>query len=186
MHWLVWGADSANHVQNQTTLYLHMVRRQRKTDLVNVVIVKNGSPSEWISLTDLWWCNRSGKIPCSIINKGKDATEKIFSFQFNITFPCTRDICWKVPMFSFLYFHNSSNLSLGLTRTCCEEWKNLGVKAMVAEIKLRLATTIIFNTIVGSLVTLKYLFLQLQIRHFISATNLCYWWISAFYRVTKN
>jgi len=77
-------------------------------------------------------------------------------------------------MFSFLYFHNSSNLSLGLTRTCCEEWKNLGVKAMVAEIKLRLATTIIFNTIVGSLVTLKYLFLQLQIRHFISATNLCY------------
>jgi len=31
-HWLVQGADSANHVQNQTTRYAYMVTRQRKTD----------------------------------------------------------------------------------------------------------------------------------------------------------
>jgi len=39
MHWLVQGADSANHVQNQTTRYPYTVTRQRKTDRVNVVIV---------------------------------------------------------------------------------------------------------------------------------------------------
>jgi len=37
-HWLVQGADSAIHVQNQTTRYPHMVTRQRKTGHVNVVI----------------------------------------------------------------------------------------------------------------------------------------------------
>jgi len=36
-HWLVQGADSANHVQNQTTRYPYMVTRQRKTGHVNVV-----------------------------------------------------------------------------------------------------------------------------------------------------
>jgi len=38
-HWLVQGADSANHVQKQTTRYPYMVTRQRKTGHVNVVYV---------------------------------------------------------------------------------------------------------------------------------------------------
>ena len=43
MHWLVQGADSANHVQNQTTCYPYMVTRQRKTGHVNVVnVLKSG------------------------------------------------------------------------------------------------------------------------------------------------
>jgi len=33
------GADSANHVQNQTTRYPYMVMRQHKTDHVNIAIV---------------------------------------------------------------------------------------------------------------------------------------------------
>jgi len=37
--WLVQGADSANHVQNQATRYPYMVTRQCKTGHVNVVIV---------------------------------------------------------------------------------------------------------------------------------------------------
>jgi len=37
------------------------------------------------------------------------------------------------------------------THRCYEELKNLGVRAMVAEIKLGLATNIIFTTIVVSL-----------------------------------
>jgi len=39
MHWLVQGADSANHVQKQTTRYPYMVTRQRKTGHVNIVNV---------------------------------------------------------------------------------------------------------------------------------------------------
>jgi len=37
MHWLVYGADSANDVQNQTTCYPYTLTRQRKTGHVNVV-----------------------------------------------------------------------------------------------------------------------------------------------------
>jgi len=40
MHWLIQGADSANHVQNQTTRYLYMVKRQRKTENGNIVYVE--------------------------------------------------------------------------------------------------------------------------------------------------
>jgi len=53
---------------------------------------------------------------------------------------------------------------------------------MVAKIKPRLATNIIFTTVVVSLLTWKYQFTRLQLRHFISATEIRYWSISVFYR----
>jgi len=51
MHWLVQGADSANHVQNQTTCYPYMVTRQRKT----------GPQAQKISLDSVCFRPRSGK-----------------------------------------------------------------------------------------------------------------------------
>jgi len=54
-----------------------------------------------------------------------------------------------------------------------KEWKNLGVRAMLAETKPRVATNIIFTTVVMSLLTLKYPFLGLQICHFVFATMIC-------------
>jgi len=56
------------------------------------------------------------------------------------------------------------------------------VTIIVAEIKLRLTTNIIFATAVMSLPSWKYWFAWLQRHHFISTTNICYWWISVFYR----
>jgi len=44
---------------------------------------------------------------------------------------------------------------------------------MVVEIRTRLATNIIFTTVVMSLLTVKYQFSQLQLHHFISATKIC-------------
>jgi len=32
------------------------------------------------------------------------------------------------------------------------------------------------------MITIKHRFLRLWFCHFISATKICYWWISAFYR----
>jgi len=48
---------------------------------------------------------------------------------------------------------------------------------MVAEIKPRLATNIIFSIEVVSLFTLKYHVLRIWIRHFISATKIRDCWI---------
>jgi len=43
-----------------------------------------------------------------------------------------------------------------------KEWNNLGVRAMVAEIRPRLATNVIFTTVVVSLLILKYKFSRLR------------------------
>jgi len=48
---------------------------------------------------------------------------------------------------------------------------------MVAEIKSTLATIIIFTTVMVSLLTWKYQFTWLRLRHFISATKIHYWQI---------
>jgi len=55
------------------------------------------------------------------------------------------------------------------------------VTVIVAEIKLRLTTNIIFTTAVMSLPSWKYWFAWLQKRHFISTTKIRYRWISVFY-----
>jgi len=61
-------------------------------------------------------------------------------------------------MFKFLYFHNYSNKNLGPTWACYQEWNNLGVRSMVAKIRLSLTKNIIFTTVVVSLLTIKYRF----------------------------
>jgi len=44
---------------------------------------------------------------------------------------------------------------LGPTGACYHEWINLGVRAVVAEIKSRLSTNIIFTAVVVPLLTWK-------------------------------
>jgi len=53
---------------------------------------------------------------------------------------------------------------------------------MVAKIRLRLTTNITFTTVVVSLLTIKYWFSPLRLRHFISTNKIRYWLISVFYR----
>jgi len=57
-----------------------------------------------------------------------------------------------------LYFHNCSNVKLGPTGRCCQQWNNLSVRMMVAKIRLRLTTNIIFTIVVVSLLTITYHF----------------------------
>jgi len=49
---------------------------------------------------------------------------------------------------------------------------------MVVEIRSRLATNIIFDTVLVSLLSVNYWFLRLQLCHFISAIKICQWWTS--------
>jgi len=65
-----------------------------------------------------------------------------------------------------------------------EKGNSLGVRAMVAHIRPRLARNI-FTAIVVSLLTVQFRFSQLRLRHFISATKIRYWWVSVFYRALK-
>jgi len=83
-------------------------------------------------------------------------------------------------MFSFDIFTKSSSLNTGPTVACYQEWKYLDVRAMVAEIKLKVATNIIFTTVLVSLLTLKYWFSWLWVLHFIPATKIHFWRISTF------
>jgi len=53
---------------------------------------------------------------------------------------------------------------------------------MVVEDKSRPATNDIFGNVVVYYSPQKYRFSQLRIRHFISATKICYWRISICYR----
>ena len=106
-------------------------------------------------------------------------------FHFNITFPHT---CYakKLHCFGFWYVHNNSNLKFGPIGACYQECKNLWVRVMMAEIKPRLATNIIFTTVVVSLLAWKYWFSRLQLRHFLFSTTSRYWRISVFYRALKT
>jgi len=58
------------------------------------------------------------------------------------------------------------------------------MRGMIAEIKPRLPTNTctIFTMVVVSLLPIKYQFLWLQLRHFISKSKFRYWWISVFTR----
>jgi len=55
------------------------------------------------------------------------------------------------------------------TLACCQDWNNIGVNAMVAGSKPRLATNIIFTTVFVPLLSINYWFLRFQLRYFISA-----------------
>jgi len=46
--------------------------------------VKNRCPSTWILFTDVWWCNRSGKISCYTRNEGKNTIHKKIIIAFLI------------------------------------------------------------------------------------------------------
>jgi len=72
---------------------------------------------------------------------------------------------------------------LGPPGACYQEWNNLGVRAMLAEIRDRLARNIIFTTIVASLLTTKYdWFSRLRLCQFTPATKIHCRRISRFYR----
>jgi len=101
--------------------------------------------------------------------------------QFNITFPQKRNVK-KLRCFTFLYFHNCWNLNLGPTGACYQDWNNLGVRAMVAESRARLATNIVFTTVVVSYLRVNYWFL----RHRYTSFYIRYWQISVFYRAPKT
>jgi len=83
------------------------------------------------------------------------------SWQMHMA-PCVFQLFF-LPVFCWIWGHLS---------TCCKDkGKTLvGVRTMVAEIQPRLATNIIFTTVLVSLLTWKYQFMRLQIHHFISAT----------------
>jgi len=63
---------------------------------------------------------------------------------------------------------------LGVIGACYQAWNNLGVRPMMAEIRPRLGTNIIFNTVVVSLLTTEFQLLQLWLYQFVSATKICY------------
>jgi len=70
--------------------------------------------------------------------------------SLQITFPhaCNNK---KFGCFDLLDFHKSSNRNLNFspTEACYQKWQNICLRAMVAERKLRLATNIIFITVVA-------------------------------------
>jgi len=134
----------------------------------------------WISLTDVWWCDWSGKIPRYTMNKGKIIIEKNIC-RCNLIQFSPKHVMLKIM--NFLYFYNCWNLNFGPTGVCCQEWNNLVARGMVAKSKHRLATNSIFTNVVVSLLTVKYQFSRLQSHHFISATKICYLRISVFHRI---
>jgi len=93
---------------------------------------------------DMWWRNWSGKIPRYTKHKVKDVTEKNnLSLLFHVTFhqPRTAKKLW---CFNFYCFPNCSNLNLEDTGPCFQEWNDLGVRPMLAEIRFRLGTKCYF------------------------------------------
>jgi len=63
---------------------------------------------------------------------------------------------------------------LGPTGGGNQESNTLGLRAIVVDIRPRLARSIIFTTIVVSFLTVKYRFLRLRLRHFIFVTKIRY------------
>jgi len=74
-------------------------------------------------------------------------------------------------IFIFYIFTTVQTWILHAMGACYHEWNNLGVRPILAEIRSRLDTNIIFTNIVVSMLTIKYWFLQLWFHHLMSANQ---------------